>query len=190
MTRHALAAVTATLATTLVAATPAQATIIDRFDVTGTDSTVVALCGLTVRIDSTDSVSGRVREGKRSDTTAFFEQFTSRSLDVYTNLANNSFFTIEAHALSNETNATLVTGSVFEFTTVVAGQPFVVRDSSGTVVLRDRGAIRTHLLFDTGGDTVPGGMTLAILDIDISGPHPSTELNEESTCAGIHQLIG
>jgi hypothetical protein len=188
MARRRLAA--AAFGTILLTAAPALATIHDRFDITAADSTVTGLCGLTVRIDSTDSVSGRVREGKGSDATAFFAQYTSDTRDVYTNLANSQFFTVAAHALYNETKATRVTGSVFEFTTVVAGQPFVVRDSSGAVVLRDRGAIRTHLQFDTGGDTVPGGNTLAILDVHISGPHPSTDLDDASTCAAVEQMIG
>jgi predicted esterase len=49
----------------------------------------------------------------------------------------------------------------------------VVEDSSGNVVLRDRGALRFRYLFDTGGDDEPGGTLVEFLGADVGGPHPS-----------------
>jgi hypothetical protein len=57
----------------------------------------------------------------------------------------------------NEVGATRVEGSIFEFRTVEAGQPFVVEDSDGNLVARNRGSVHIRYLFDTQGDDEPGG---------------------------------
>ena len=44
-------------------------------------------------------------------------------------------------------------GTVYSFVANESGQPFVVRDSAGNVVLRDRGLLRTTFQVDTLGDT-------------------------------------
>ena len=73
-----------------------------------------------------------------------------------------------------EVKATQVEGTdnEYEFTQIESGQPFVVEDSSGRVVLRDRGSIRFHVVFDTGGDDVPGGEFVDFLGLEVRGPHP------------------
>jgi hypothetical protein len=58
------------------------------------------------------------------------------------------------------------------FTTIVAGQPILIRDMTGRVVSRDRGVIRETYLFDTLGDDTPGGLYLEQLGLLVSGPHP------------------
>lgn len=59
---------------------------------------------------------------------------------------------------------------MFEFVSIEAGQRFVVSDSAGNVVLRDRGVVYSTVLFDTGGDDAPG----EVLDIQtqLRGQHP------------------
>ena len=83
---------------------------------------------------------------------------------------------IEGHAVLNEVRARHVAGNVFEFTSIEAGQPFVVYDSAGNVLLRDRGMVQSHHLFDTGGDDVPGG---EVLDVQsrLRGPHPGADID-------------
>ena len=71
-----------------------------------------------------------------------------------------------------EVKATQVEGTIYEFTQKDAGQPFVVEDSSGRVVLRDRGSIRFHVVFDTKGDGEPGGEFVEFLGFEVHGPHP------------------
>lgn len=55
---------------------------------------------------------------------------------------------------------THVEGTIFKFTFVETGQAFVVEDSDGGVVARNRGALRVTYLFDTLGDGEPGGVSL------------------------------
>ena len=48
-----------------------------------------------------------------------------------------------------------------------------ITDSAGNLVARDRGVLRRTILFDTGGDDVPGGEFVALLDLRLAGPHAS-----------------
>jgi hypothetical protein len=74
--------------------------------------------------------------------------------------------------LFHDTKATQTSGTIYEFVAIEAGQPFVIADSTGKVVVRDRGVIRTRYLFDTLGDGTPGGVFLEAIDISVHGPHP------------------
>lgn len=80
------------------------------------------------------------RAGKGDLTGAFFGHNNYSVEETWTNVANQRFFTISANGLSHDVRAIHVSGSIFEFVTNNVGQPFVVRDTSGAVVLRDRGA--------------------------------------------------
>ncbi|TDO27485.1 dienelactone hydrolase family protein [Kribbella sp. VKM Ac-2527] len=172
--RKLRAALVGGLAALLVglAVMPAGATIIDRGTYSGTDSYVYDDCGYPVEVQAEFSGSYRVRAGKNGDQSAFFLKDTSSYRETHTNLDTGEWFVVRGQSVTNEIGATRVEGSVFEFVTVVAGQPFVVEDSSGNVVLRDRGAVRYRTLFDTGGDGEPGGTFLEFLGAEISGPHP------------------
>jgi hypothetical protein len=57
-------------------------------------------------------------------------------------------------------------------------------------VLRDRGVIRTTILFDTLGDETPGGEFLDEIDVEVSGPHPGFFLDEGQFCEVVLDLIG
>jgi hypothetical protein len=52
------------------------------------------------------------------------------------------------------------------------GPPFVIEDSAGNVVARDRGVLRYTVLLDTLGDGMLGGELLEET-IEVRGPHPS-----------------
>jgi hypothetical protein len=80
-----------------------------------------------------------------------------------------------------------VEGDILEFEAVEAGQPFVVYDADGNLVLRDRGSIHHHALFDTGGDDVVGADFIEDLGADVHGPHPGFETD---FCEIITPLIG
>jgi len=106
---------------------------------------------------------------------------------VHTNPANGKWFVIRADGLIQETKAVHIGGTIFTFASIVAGQPFTIEDSSGNVVLRERGVIKRTVLFDTEGDDVPGGIELAELDFSFAGPHPGFFAD---FCAIVNYLLG
>ena len=74
---------------------------------------------------------------------------------------------------------------MFEFWAVEAGQ-FRMYDSAGRLVARDRGSVQFHILFDTEGDDVPGGVSVEEFPPEVHGPHPGFD----DFCGLITPLIG
>lgn len=168
--------VVAALALMIVAAASAGATIVesDRYEFSFSDS--YADCGFDVAVEAAVSGHFRIRAGKGGTDTAFFLRDNFSYGETHTNVVTGESLTIEGHGVFNEVRARHVEGNVFEFTSIEAGQPFVVSDSAGTVVLRDRGMVQSRVLFDTGGDDVPGGEVLDV-QTELRGPHPAADLD-------------
>lgn len=178
------------IGTTLVGAGSADATIFERFEYDGTDEVQFPICDILV--DSTVEFSGHghIRQGKNKQAGAFFFHDNFSVLETITNPANGKFFTISGNGIFKEIKATPRGDDVFEFVDIEAGQPFVVRDMDGNVVVRDRGLISFTYLFDTGGDDVPGGTFLELLDVRVAGPHPAFFTEEGGECPTVLDLIG
>jgi hypothetical protein len=169
----------------------AQATVVDSGHFSGSELGVhEELCGLAVVHDSVFSGSFRVRMGKGSDDQAFFQRLSLKATDTFTNPVNDRSFSIENSSNLNEIKATRIAGNVFQFTMIESGQPFVLRDGAGRIVLRDRGNIRRSFTFDTLGDSAPGGIVLDETVLRVSGPHPGFDLTEEQFCDVVVGLIG
>jgi hypothetical protein len=170
---------------------PADATVVDRGSFAASELGVAEeLCGIAVVRDSTFSGTFRVRLDKASDGQAFFQRLNLQFRDTFTNPLNDRSLSFEGKSLTNEVTATHLTGDIYAFTTIEAGQPFVVRDGDGDVVLRDRGVIRHRVVFDTLGDGAPGGTALDDEVIGVGGPHPGFDLSEEAFCDLVESLIG
>jgi hypothetical protein len=88
----------------------------------------------------------------------------------------------------HDVKATHVEDSIFRFTTVESGRPFNISDSSGRVLIRDRGAIRQAYLFDTE-DHTPGGVFLELLSERVPGTHPGSFMTEGELCAMVTPLL-
>jgi hypothetical protein len=177
------------LAVLASAAAPAHAQVINREHFAFSFSEETELCGIAVQQDTEVSGTAHERVGKRTADSAFFAHVTYQYTDTFTNPATGEFLVIEGHALFQDIRATRVEGTVFQFTSVEAGQVVVLRDSSGRVVLRDRGVIRSTLLFDTLGDDTPGGEEVGErLTVRLAGRHPS--FDEDAFCAAVEDLIG
>jgi hypothetical protein len=184
-------AITAAAAVMSVAfVTPVEATMFQKVEsYSGEDNFPIdGFCGLD-EVQLNVEFSGRVqiREGKGKQAGAFFVHDNFSVLETITNRQNGKSFTVSRDGVFQDIRATRVDGSIFEFVSHEVGQPFVVRDMDGNVVLRDRGAITFTYLFDTLGDDVPGGEFIEELDVRISGPHPGFGPPD---CAGVHNLIG
>ena len=185
-TRRFAAVAAAAAAMTVLGGAPSNATVVDRgsyssepYSFTHDD------CGFEVEVEGTSSGVFRLRSGKRDTATAFYGLDNYSFVETQTNPETGAFVTITANAVFNEIRAERVKGTIFEFEAVEAGQ-FRMYDSDGRLVARDRGSVHFHILFDTEGDDVPGGIFLEELGVDVHGPHPGFD----DFCGLITPLIG
>jgi hypothetical protein len=75
--------------------------------------------------------------GKGDLASAFFEINNYEAMSTLTNEANGNFVQIEHNGVVHDTKGPLVSGSIYMFTTIEAGQPIRTRDMTGRVVSRD-----------------------------------------------------
>jgi hypothetical protein len=170
--RSLVTAVLLALLATSFAAGPAGATVILRDHYSDDYGFSFDDCGFWMDVVGHDHGIAQLRVGTGDLQSAFFLLDNYSFVETWTRRDTGDFFTLSGNGLFHETKATHVEGTVFEFTSINAGQPFVVRDSDGNVVMRDRGVIRQVLQFDTLGDDVPGGAFVADVSFSVSGPHP------------------
>ncbi|MEV6110308.1 hypothetical protein AB0M28_37250 [Streptomyces sp. NPDC051940] len=155
-----------------VVAEPAQATVAEQGRYAFTEDYTYNDCGYPVDFHQEVSGTYSIRAGKGDETSAFFLTEVSSVRQTHTRAETGGFFTVEARSVTKETGARHLEGDLFEFTTIVAGQPFTVRDSDGGIVLRDRGNLTYRTVWDTQGDDQPGGIFLEFLGAESHGPHP------------------
>ena len=169
-----IAAVLLALAVSPVAAL--QYEKVERYDVT--DSwTYADECGFDVAVEARYWGTIATRAGTGPDASAFFVRNAYFWEEAHTRLPDGPTIVVGGHGLFNEVKATRIQGSVFEFSAINVGQPLTITDSSGRVVLRDRGAYRESILFDTLGDETPGGEFIGQTFFAVNGPHPSENLD-------------
>lgn len=173
----------------MAGAVPAQATVFDKGHFTFEESVEEDLCGIDVRRDTVASGHFRNRTGKGELDQAFFGQSSIEFTDTFTNLATGASFSIGGRLTGMDVKATPLGGNVFEFKFRESGM-VVVRDMDGNVVLRETGAVWMTIVFDTLGDSMPGGVVLDERVDRVSGPHPLLEMDEAAFCDMVHDLIG
>jgi hypothetical protein len=149
----------------------AAAKVIGQEHYSGTDSFSFDDCGFWLDGESEFSGNTSFRVDKGGE--AFLVRDTYSYRDVLTNRDTGEWFVVRGHAVFHEIKGTQVEGSIYEFVAIEAGQPFVLEDSEGNVIVRDRGVIRRTALFDTLGDGEPGGIVLDETVDSLNGPHPS-----------------
>jgi hypothetical protein len=177
----------AVAAMTVLSLEPVGATVVERGHYADTFAFSYDDCGPSVDVEGEFSGVYRIREGKHQSATAFFLMDNFSYREVHTNVDTGESFLLRGNGVFNETKATSTEGNIFEFVSVEAGQPFVVEDSDGDVVIRDRGAIRRRILFDTEGDDVPGGIFIQFVSAEVHGPHPGFFID---FCDIVNDLIG
>jgi hypothetical protein len=188
--RSVAAAGTLAMLVVLAGAGPGHATVFERGEFSFQESAEEDLCGIAVRVDTVGTVKFRSRTGKHDLDQAFFGHSNFEYTDTFTNLATGAFFTISGHEAFRDITATRVSGNVFEFTLKQSGAPATVRDMDGNVVIRDRGTVTFTQLFDTLGDSQPGGEVLEETVDRLSGPHPLADMSDEEFCEMALDLIG
>ena len=172
----------------LLVAQPANAAPILNHRYSGTESFTV--CG---RFQAELAFSGRVMIKDATPATNgqfFYFQDNYQYREVITNPATGEFVVVRGNGIFKELQARQVEGSIFTYVTHDAGQPFVLEDLSGRVVLRERGLITLSWVFDTLGDNAPGGELLeGPVVVRVSGPHPGLA-EAFDFCALLTELIG
>ena len=136
-------------------------------------------CGYPVRVVGTESHVVKTKVDKKLPGVSYVTDRFEFS-EVWT-APDGRWFTLSGHGVNKDKKGRLVGGSVYQFAFVVRGQPMTITDSSGVVVLRDRGT----LTFDYTIDLADG--TFTFLGVRIRGPHP---IFEAGVCKSAAPLIG
>ena len=143
----ALAAASLLLTAPTVSAAP-----LEREHYSFTDSFPAEDCGLDLWIDVTGSGLFMLKQGHAGDPTPYlFDNYNVT--ETITNLANGEWITITHNALYKDVRIRNVEGTVYDFVAHETGQPFVVRDMDGNVIIRDRGNLVHMFTVDTQGDS-------------------------------------
>ena len=171
----------------LAMSVPAQAKVVDSGSFSGTDSGTT--CG-SYAFETTFSESFTVKDatpatGGQVFLFTLFAEFT----DVITHPETGAFVTLSGHILLKETRPRPLDGSVYTVRTIEVSR-FVLRDMDGKVVLKDVGLIEFAEIFDTLGDSAPGGVVLEGPEIvRVAGPHPALDETFDP-CLLFDELIG
>ncbi|MGH8893828.1 MAG: hypothetical protein ACRDWY_11075 [Actinomycetes bacterium] len=181
MLRRALVAVAfAAVALLGVAPGPAQAgKPVEHSHFEGTDSFDETVCGLDVHFEVAFSGVATIRPVRDSDGQAFFGHSTVGFTETITlaDPTSNAFVTTRGQFNFVEQHATHLSGDLWQFEASEAGT-FTVRDSDGNTLIHDRGVAKFTAVFDTLGDSQPGGILLDE-QVVLHGPHST----EEAFCA-------
>jgi hypothetical protein len=110
--------------------------------------------------------------------------------DTFTNLATGAIVSIGGEGGLQGCDGDAVARERLRIQVLEARAVAVVRDMNGNVVLRDRGASWRTFVFDTLGDSEPGGEVLEESIDRVSGPHPLLDMEEAAFCEIVNDLLG
>jgi hypothetical protein len=170
---------------TIASMSTALARIIEQDRWSFSDSYSDEVCGIDVEIDVTASGLFMIRAG-RPGSPAFFVSNVYEFREVVTNPETGASMVVRGKGNFREVTATQVDGDIYRFRAQEAGQLFVIEDSAGRVVYRDRGLLVFESLFDTFGDDVPGGEELSFEVVEMRG-FPGYL---DDVCGIVEDLIG
>lgn len=133
-------------------------------------------CGMT--IDFVDTFSGHVlvKSVKSSDGQAFLGHNNYRFRTVFTNTATGRSMVWSGTGTFKEVHATHVEGDIWEFTWQDAGQPLRITDLEGNTLAFERGRVSGSMVFDTLGDSRPGGVVLSESEPVFNGQFETKDL--------------
>ena len=129
----------------------AQAAPLEREHYSGSESRNFNDCGFTVHEEVTFEGTFILKAPRGGGGAPPYVLDNYEAHQTFT--ANGRTLTIDHQGLYKDLHITLVEGTVYQFVTMEAGQPFVVRDGDGNILIRDRGVIKSTFQVDTQGDT-------------------------------------
>jgi len=164
----------AILVTALIPGVAQAAPPYEHVKYSGTDSFTTTDCGLDVSVDVAFNGVLHIRTVKDSDGQAFLAHNNYDTTETITNPANGQQLIIRANGVFHEQRATHIEGDIWAFEFLDAGT-FTLSDLDGNVLLRDRGVVKVRQVFDTLGDSQPGGEILSEELLSIAGPHATED---------------
>jgi hypothetical protein len=134
----------------LAMAAPVQAAPLVRENYSGTDSFDFDDCGFVIH-DEIVFEGVFMLKAPRADGAPPYLFDNYHTTETLT--ANGRTLTIEHQGLYKDLRITLVEGTIYQFVAIESGQPFVATGEDGTVLIFDRGLLKTTFQVDTLGDS-------------------------------------
>ena len=131
----------------------AEAAAVQRTPYSGSDQFTDDSCGYPTAVAATFSGRVGVRAGTGPDAGYFFFTNNYSFREVHTDPATGRWFVIRGNGQFKDVKAKPVGGNVFEVTSKNSGQPLVVEDSTGKVVLRFAGVVTYRYTVDADSNT-------------------------------------
>lgn len=148
-------------------------------------------CGYDVRADEHYVSRYSISQGTKKTGGEFFRVHQQTSFDgVFTNVATGAYFTANWKTNFREMPARIVDedGPIVTYQTKESGVWDVLRDSSGKVRYRSTGNLVFEYVFDTGGDSAPGGGEFLSEEFIRTSGH--WETFDADFCQIVNELIG
>lgn len=171
----------ATALALVVPAGSARADVVDHH--TFNDSREFSFDGCGFTIDISDTQRGTYL-ARSTDLGWDLEQIVVHGRATYTNPLTGAWFTLRADTLIRDVDVQVVGENLLEVTTRQSGSPFTLADSSGRVVVRDKGLLVFRARFDVSSGEPEYLGEEALLD---RGGHPGYFLD---ICDVATELIG
>jgi hypothetical protein len=135
----------------LTVAPTASAAPLEREHYSFTDSFSFDDCGFLVEGVVEGEGLFMLKQGHAGDPTPYlFDNYNVT--ETLTNPENDKFITITHQGLYKDLQIVNVEGTIYDFVAIESGQPFVVYDMDGNVIIRDRGNLVRMFRVDTLGD--------------------------------------
>jgi hypothetical protein len=173
-------------------ASTADARIVERGEYSFSDSFTDELCGdtaagpLTVEVEAEYAGRFQVR-GDIPGSTAYLSATLSEFREVITNPETGKWLVVRGRTNSRDVTSTHVEGDIYRYRVQAAGQPFVVEDSNGKVVLRESGLLVYELVWETLSVDPYRGQ---LIDFEFVSAHGRFPAEEDVFCQTVVALIG
>jgi hypothetical protein len=128
------------------------------------------ICGLDVTNELEFSGVRVIREVKGSDGEAYLAHNNYATVETLTNPDTGRQVIARHNGVFHEQRGTHLGGDIWAFDVLDAGT-YTLTTPDGARLLRERGVVKLHQVFDLEGDGQPGGILLSEELTAVNGPH-------------------